>query len=204
VQTPRLLFLSVMVVLVLGAQGGRFEQQKRLGFAYLKEGKYDSAAAKLEEIWDLDKSDPMVGEGLAIAYLNGSDRKANREIVGKAHQIMEKALADGGRAVFVVVHSHERLSFLQGHELINFCSGQLQLSKDRISYVSESGDKGGQHSFDLAAGGVKEIAANSDRLTFHIKSADGKNFNLAPRSRAQEDSDFLLSLAGKYVKSSSK
>jgi hypothetical protein len=204
VQTLRLLLLSVMVVLVLGAQGGRLEQQKRLGFAYLKDGKYDNAAAKLEEIWDLDKSDPMVGEGLAIAYLNGSDRKANPQIVPKANQMMEKALADGGRAVFIVVHSHERLSFLQGHELINFCSGQLQVRKDRISYVSESGDKGGQHSFDLPADAIKEIAANSDHLTFHIKGADGKNFNLAPRSRAQEDSEFLLSLAGKYVKPSSK
>ena len=203
-QTLRLLFLSVIVVLVLGAQGGRFEQQKRLGFAYLKDGKYDNAAAKLEEIWDLDKSDPMVGEGLAIAYLNGSDRKTNPEVVTKAYQMMDKALASGARAVFVVVHSHEKLSFLQGHELINFCSGQLQLSKDRISYVSESGDKGGQHSFDLPADGVKEIAANSDHLTFHIKSADGKNFNMAPRSRAPEDTGFLLSLAGKYVKSSSK
>ena len=200
----RFVFLGVLVVLVLGAQGGRFEQQKRLGFAYLKDGKYDNAAAKLEEIWDLDKSDPMVGEGLAMAYLNGADRKANREVVAKAYQMMEKALADGGKAVFIVVHSHERLSFLQGHELINFCSGQLQVSKDRISYVSESGDKGGQHSFDLPAGSIKEIAANSDHLTFHIKSADNKNFNMAPRSRAQEDSDFLLSLAGKYVKSSSK
>jgi hypothetical protein len=204
VQTLRLLLLSVMVVLVLGAQGGRFEQQKRLGFAYLKDGKYDNAAAKLEEIWDLDKSDPMVGEGLAIAYLNGSDRKANHEVVTKAYQMMEKALADGGKAVFVVLHSHERLSFLQGHELINFCSGQLQVRKDRISYVSESGDKGGQHSFDLPADSVKEIAANSDHLTFHIKGADGKNFNMALRSRAPEDTDFLLSLAGKYVKSSSR
>jgi hypothetical protein len=196
------LFSSFALAVLLFGQGGRFEQQKRQGLAYLKDGKYEKAAAKLEEVWDYEKSDPMVAEGLAIAYLNGTDRRNNPDLAPKAYELMDKQIQAGGKAVFLVVHSHEKLGFLQGHELTNYCAGQLQVRSGRISYVSETGDKGGQHSFDLAADDIKEISPNFDRGRgmFHIKTRDKQNYNMAPRSWDEKDSQFLFSLVVKYVK----
>ena len=193
--------LSVAMASVLCAQSGRFEQQKRVAFTYLKDGKYDNAAAKLEEIWDFDKSDPMVAEGLSIAYLNGVGRKANAEYETRAYQLIEKSLKNGGKAVFIVLHSHERLSVLQGRDVINFCAGRLQIQSGKVSYVGETGDKAGQHSFDLTRDGIRAFAANSGRggLMFHVATADHKTFNFIPRSKVDADATFILNLASRYV-----
>lgn len=93
---------------------GRFEDSKRLGLQYAASGKYDRAAAKFEEIWDQDQTDPMVAEYLSISYLNGDDRKDHPELQRKAFDLMEKSISLGGKATLLVHHSHEKLGWLQG------------------------------------------------------------------------------------------
>src|SRR5258707_959430 len=75
----------------LAQNTGRFEEGKRLGLQYIAGAKFDRAAGKFEEIWDQDQTDPLVAEYLAIAYLNGDDRKDHPELQRKAFELMQKA-----------------------------------------------------------------------------------------------------------------
>lgn len=185
--------------------GGRFEAAKRLGLTYLSRGQYDKAAGNLEEVWEMQKpSDPLVAEFLAIAYLNGDDRKSQTDVEQKASGLMQKAIELGGQATLLVQHSHEKLGFIQGNELTKFCSGRLSVRPGRLTFVSEAGENPGKDSFEFTAADLKEAAPNSDtsRGMFHIKGRDkGKErtYNMVPRSWARADSDFFLSLIHQHV-----
>lgn len=186
--------------------GGRFEETKSLGLTYLHRGEYDKAAGKLEEVWEMQKPpDPLVAESLAIAYLNGDDRKSEAGLDQQAFTLLEKAIAMGGQATLLVEHSHEKLGFIQGNELTKFCSGRLTVRPGKLTFVSEGGEHPGQDSFEFAADGLKEAAPNSDtaRGMFHIKGRDSKGkertYNMVPKSWAKTDSDFFLSLIHKNL-----
>ena len=191
----RALILVGLSVLIFGQSGGRFEETKRQALAYLESDQFDRAAGKLEEIWDQDQSDATVAEGLGIAYLNGEDRRYHPEIVTKVRALMEKAVANGGKATFLVQHSHEKLGFLQGKTINNYCSGSLSISRDRLIFVAHARKGIEPHSFDLGAGEFKISGPDADdkRGVFEIK-AKSKNYAMAPRTRIKSDGDLVLTI----------
>ena len=70
-----------------------------MGLQYVRNAQFDKAAAKLEEVWEQQQPpDPAIAEHLAIAYLNGEDRRNRKELATRAYEIMEKAVAAGGQA----------------------------------------------------------------------------------------------------------
>src|SRR5258708_2078718 len=104
----RSLVLSLNTALLLAGQsGGRVEEGKRIGAGYVNSEQFDRAAGRLEEVWEQEKSDPSVGEFLAIAYLNTEDRHSLAENQIKAFEIIHSLAGAGSRVSFLVQHSHE-------------------------------------------------------------------------------------------------
>ena len=193
--------LALVTAPMVSAQsGGRFEEAKRQGLLYVKNFSFDKAAGKLEEVWEQDKSDPAVAENLALAYLNGADRDSHPEIEGKAVALMERSLAMGGRATFLVVHSHEKLGFIQGRRSSSFCTGFLTVAKGRLSFTSQSKEKPSEHTFDLSPSGMVELRVHTDNKegAFYVKTRE-KTFNFLPRNWSPRDAQTISNITNKYL-----
>lgn len=172
-----------------------------MGLQYVRNAQFDKAAAKLEEVWEQQQPpDPAVAEHLAIAYLNGEDRRNRKELAARAYEIMEKAVAAGGQATFLVNHSHERLGIIQGDNWTKYCRGRFSIRPGRVVFLSEAGDRPGEDSFDIEAGAIREIKENSrsSRGVFQVTIADSagkkQTYNFAPRSFSQGDAETLVRL----------
>lgn len=187
--------LAVCALLASAQNSGRFDDAKRTGLAYVMNELFDRGAGRLEEVWEQDQSDPLVAEYLAVAYFNAEDLASRDRLAPKAEQLVRKSLALGGKATFLIHHSHERLAWLQGREYHNFCSGVLSIGKDTIAYVGKKGDKASQHSFQLAraaAAGVEPIEKDrfgAVRLTVH-----GEKQVYFPRSRNPAEGNLILAV----------
>jgi hypothetical protein len=183
-----------------GQGGGRFEEAKRMGMSYIQGEQFDRASGRLEEVWEQDQSDPTVGEFLAVAYLNTEDRRMLAKMEGVAFAIIDKLVASGSRVTFLVQHSHEKLGWLQGRELNQYCRGRLSIENNRIVYVSEKGERKSQHSFDIGASELKAISLNADdqRGTFQLKFAAG-NYFIATRNRNRNEARRIVDLVHQQV-----
>src|SRR5438874_5320584 len=94
--------LASGALLEAGQSGGRFEEAKRMGMAYVNSEQFDKAAGRLEEVWEQDQSDPVVGEFLAVAYLNSEDRRSLPQNQKQAFAIIDHLVASGSRVTFLV------------------------------------------------------------------------------------------------------
>jgi hypothetical protein len=99
----------------------------------------------------------------------------------------------GGIVWFRVYHDHGNGSFRQ------HCSGDLGVAKDRVEFRAQ----GAPHNFNMPLATVVEARANSAVKVlagvsgdFHIKSSDGRNFNLVSMSNAKPVRDIILNLIG--------
>jgi hypothetical protein len=183
--------LSVAFGLSVFGQGdGRFYDAKRQAADYLDSGQYDRAAARFEEVWEKDQSDPSVAEGLAIAYLNGEDRRYHTELEAKAQRLIQEAIRLGGTATFLVQHSHEKFNGLKPPN--DYCSGKLSIKAGKLVFVAQARKGVEAHSFD-ATGGLR-VAAVGENGAFQIKTDMG-NFIMFPRTRIKRDTDLIVSLA---------
>jgi hypothetical protein len=174
----------------LAQQNGRFSELKNQGFELFQQGKYAEVAGKMEEIWEQDQSDPKVAEYLALGYLYGEHNPA------KAKPIMERAIVDGGQATFLVSHSHERLSALQGDTMNQFCTGRMSVLPGKLVFVSDSGE----HSAGITAADLKDfrvLAGAPGRI--HIKSA-GKSYVFRVKSQTRDEAVLLGRIAEENLK----
>jgi hypothetical protein len=186
--------LVLLLPLIAGAQGnGRLEEVKRLAIGYVESARdgrqFDRAAAKLEEVWEQDQTDVAIAEGLAIAYLNGDDRQYNPAAETKAIALMEKALAAGGRATFLVKHSHEHLR-LTGRTITKYCAGKLSVRAGHLIYVGMPVATDPAHSFDLAAAEVQVGEPNRQDGMVQVKfRLEGRTetYSLLPRNGNARD-----------------
>jgi hypothetical protein len=193
------IWIAVLAAVFCSAQG-RFEENKRLGMTYLKEGRFDKAAAKLEEVHEMEPGDTMVAEALAISYFNGDDRKDNFDIDKKGFAILEKLLEKGGKAPFLVQLSLSNSFLSSGVAPTKFCNGRLTLSKGRLSFLCEKGEKPEENSFDVAGSEVKELGDRFDRgrglFTFKIGK---RTYNFYPASWDKKHGQYFLVLAKQYL-----
>jgi len=191
--------------LLISQSGGRFDEAKRLAFLNVRDGQFDKAAVRLEEVWEQQRPpDSAVAEHLAMAYLNGEDRKSRRDLEAKAYELMGKSIAAGGQATFVVNHSHEGFGAIQGNNWTRFCRGRLSVRPGRIIYVSEAGERVGEDSFDIEPAGLREFSeGRGDRGVFRLRIRDAagkeRNYNMAPRSWSAQDTRELIRLVTAHV-----
>ena len=197
-----LVFLAGWATLVYAQVSGRFEEAKRLGMAHIQDEQFDKAAGRLEEVWEQTQADPSVGEYLAIAYLNTQDRRNLPDFEKQAFAIIDKLVTSGKRVSFLVQHSHEKLGWLQGRELNQYCRGRLSIENRHLIFVAEKGEKAGEHSFDIEAPKVKSVALNEDdrRGTFRLKMAD-RDYFMATRNRNRDEARKIVELVRQMIDS---
>jgi len=118
--------------------------------------------------------------------------------VGPAIQNYQAAIAHGGQATFHVAHDHSTGNFTTN------CKGYLYVSKSQVHFKAYDS----VHEFSAPRSQIREFKRNRftinlsqraavDLKAFHVKLADGRNFNLAPLSHFQEaERDLILSIGG--------
>lgn len=190
-----------VAALAFAQSGGRLEDTKKSALAYLDSNQYDRAAAKFEEVWSQDQSDPSVAENLAIAYMNGQDRELRPELVDKAQEMMEAALKQGGAASFLVQHSHEKLGWLKGKVITDYCSGRLSISNGKLVYVAQARMGIKAHSFDITTNDIKVVIGPDSLGSFTIKTQDKKdnNYVMIPKSRVPADGGVIVTLLNRNL-----
>ncbi len=173
-------------------------------------GDYDSLIAQAKAAWSvrqysqvqnllrqairLDPNKPRAYSGLGELQLyifndlNGASQNA------------QAAIAHGGEAVFHVRHDHSSDTFTVQ------CTGKLYVSQSGVRFVPDTGS----HAFEARKGDLREVKRNRgvtigfrqkavDLHPFHIKLANGQNYNLAPSSReADAERNLILTLVGEH------
>lgn len=192
---PVLFIASVLFLLaaptLCGQENGRLAAQKSRGIDLIEHGKFQEAAGILEGVWEQNQTDYKVAEFLAIAYLDGDREPA------KAEPLLEKAIALGGQATFLVQHSHEKLHVLTGSTITEFCSGHLSINSGHLSYVADNPD----HSIQVSAAEIRSFKAvhdNSQGL-FVLSLTNKKTYTFRPRSWSPKETQLLSAFVKKYV-----
>jgi hypothetical protein len=195
--TCALILSAFFAGLILEAQNsGRFEEAKRMGLAYINSGQFDKAAGRLEEVWEQDQSDASVGENLALAYLNTENRHSLPGMQKQAFAIIENLVAMNRPVSFMVQHSHEKLSWLQGREWHQYCSGRLTITGNLLSYMADKGKDASAHAFEEPLHGLPKNAIelnDSGTGVFHLKTPKG-GYVMSVRNRNGEEATFLVAL----------
>lgn len=191
------LLLSFAAVLH-SQSGGRFDDTKRLAQQYLDSDQFDKAAGKLEEIWEQDQTDATVAENLAIAYLNGDDRRYHPEVADKVGKLLEASLKLGGKATFLVQHSHEGkfVKLATGGDSLKYCNGKLSISQGKISFVMKQLKGAEDHSFEATSDEIK-VSGPTKSGGFKISrriETKWKDYSMAPRNGSQADTTLILSI----------
>jgi serine/threonine protein kinase/tetratricopeptide (TPR) repeat protein len=102
-----------------------------------------------------------------------------------------EALSRGGTVWFRVYHDHLNMTFQQR------CTGDLGVAKDHVEFAAQDQ----AHNFRIAKSDIREIQGNRIPFRpvsgdFHVKSTDGRNFNLISVSNPKAVRDMILQLAG--------
>ncbi|MCC6364395.1 MAG: protein kinase [Bryobacterales bacterium] len=102
-----------------------------------------------------------------------------------------EALSRGGTVWFHVYHDHLNMTFQQR------CAGDLGIAKDHVEFTSQDQ----AHNFRIAKSGLREVQGNRIPFRpvsgdFHVKSTDGRNFNLISVTNPKAVRDMILQLAG--------
>jgi hypothetical protein len=180
----------LLAALATAQQDGRFAELKARGFEAFEKGKYPETAGRLEEIWEQDQSDAKVAEYLAMGYLYGEHS------LSKAEPLMEKALALGGQASFLVIHSHERMGMLNSDLITDFCAGRISVSPGKLIFVADSGE----HTMTVVPADLKSFSILSGAPgRIRIKTAD-KNCVFRVKTQTRGEAMLLGRLAEQSLK----
>jgi hypothetical protein len=194
-------YLFLLLAVICFAQSGRFAETKRLAFVNLEGGNYDRASALFEEVWENEPPDPIIAESLALAYLNGNERRRQPKLVQKAASLLGEALDLGGQATFLVHQSREKLTWLQGRRFNDYCSGLLSLRQDRLIYLPQQCYTHSSDPFDVSFDQIKEMSleGKGEQGAFRIVLKTGSKYVMVPRTRLREDTLLLFRLAATYM-----
>lgn len=201
--------LLALIPAAHGRDGSRFEEAKKLALQYIDSDQFDRAAGKLEEIREQDKTDPVVAENLAIAYLNGDDRRYHPEAADKALQMMEEAIKLGGKATFLVQHKHEgKLERLAtGGDSLRYCDGKLVIEKGKVRFIMKPlrGSKE-DHSFEAPSAQLRYSGrdnASTFSISHEVDNDKGKptwkKYTMEQRNGRMEDNKLILALIGEHA-----
>jgi len=147
----------------------------------------------LNQALTLDPNQPRAYSGLGELNLYVFDN------VAIARRNDQAAIEHGGEAVFHVIHDHS------GETFAVHVAGKLYVSATAVRYVPDSGP----HAFNVKKSDVREVRKNrimgvgigrqkpADLHPFHIRLANGQNYNFAPTSTKPElERELILDLLG--------
>ncbi len=189
-----LLLILAAVIGVPGQNFGRFAALTGKGIELVNQGRFREAENALSEVWENGQSDSAVAENLAMAILYGDHDAA------RAQELMETSLALGGRASFLMQHTHEKGTVIS-MDTSDFCSGRLSIYPDHLAFISQSMP---EHSFSVPYSALKEMKRNkwfgSKDGILHIRTNDNRNYNLRPRTWSTEESSLVLFFMNKFAR----
>jgi hypothetical protein len=186
----RAVAVSFLCCALYAQQNGRFAALKSQAFELFDRGRFDQVAGKLEEVWEQDRSDSKVAEYLAMGYLYGEHS------VPKARAVMKEGLDSGGQATFLIHHSHEKMTILNGDTINNYCSGRMSIVPGKIVFTADTGE----HSTTFTAGDLKDfriLGGSPGRL--QIKT-NAKVFVFRVKSETHEEAALLEDFAEQSLK----
>ena len=143
----------------------------------------------LQQAISLDSSKPVAYQlmGFTQLYVNGDILSAERS--------MRAAIERGGNAVFRAFHDHNGY-FTQ------YCQGSFFITKTGVTFKADDGN----HTFQAADTDIKESKLNTlvgvNIGAFHLKvvqpGGKTKNFNFAPATNKQAESNLIINLIKSY------
>jgi tetratricopeptide (TPR) repeat protein len=162
-------------------------------------GDYDKAVPVLENALAANPGDLGDASLLAMAYLYSSSRLDQTSNLDRAKAAMDKVIADGGEAVFLVGRGDDPMKFAAVH-MLKVIQGELRIGKDSITFVPSRSATGGVG--PLTAADIKECGLNrtygSDSAAFHLKLQKAV-LNFRPLHFSRDESDLVCALAAKYL-----
>ena len=198
--TPSTESETLPTTLPLASSVGRFDEAKRTAITLIQSAKFARASALLEEVWEQEKTDSLVAENLAIAYLNGDARRKDPRLADAAVELMESAIGLGGKATFIVRLSTESFVWLQGRGYNDYCSGRLVFRPQRLIFIADPCHQRKPQSFDVSASAVKkfEFLDKDSHGSVRVRVRD-RNYEFAPYSEKREDGALITEFAKKYI-----
>ena len=175
--------------------GGDYDSMIEQAKTAWSQRRYQQVAQILMQAIRSDPTKPRAYSGLAELqlYILGD--------LGGAMQNYQQAVARGGDAVFHVLHDHSAETF------VAHCQGFLYVSRKGVRFVPSDSN----HGFTAVRADVREVRSNRklnfsfgrqtrpsiDPHAFHIKLANGQNYNFAPMSRfTEEERNLILGMLG--------
>ena len=162
-------------------------------------GDYDKAVPVLERALASNPADLQDLSLLGMAYLYSSSRLDLASNLDKAQKTMDKVIADGGEAVFLVGKADDPKKGLSIH-VVKVIQGELRFRKDSVSFVPIRSGSGAVGPFTGAD--IKECGLNrgygKDSNSFHFK-VQKETITFRPFHFSKDESELACSLAAKYL-----
>ena len=113
---------------------GELGLKGKMGIELVEHKSYDRAIQFLEDGLIETPDNPILYENLGVAYLGCSSSLDSETCLKKAEQSMDKAIALGGHATFIVDRSLDKMHLVKGTNLLNMKRGLLQIGKGQIVF----------------------------------------------------------------------
>ncbi len=157
------------------------------GLRYTEQRRYSDAINALEEAWELDPTNPIVAEHLALAYLY-ERIPPSVEALTRARGLMRFALEHGGQVTVRVRHLHRGMRWVVSAD--DHCSGRLVLSRSGVQFRTPLSE----HSFSLGPEQLVGAGTPAGRqpssaggLTLRVKDGKRHRFRTGTLSRAEAE-----------------
>ena len=151
-------------------------------------------------------SAPKANKSPAEAYEALARTSLQNKDYDQARQHMGSALAQGGKASFMVVHDHNRGNF-DKDDSKGTCVGELMIFADEVRFEPrDEADRFAANWSDVRDAGSNRFFG-SGRGGFHVTINAGgkyKNFNLAPESKEKAEGKLILDLLNAYTRKSDR
>jgi hypothetical protein len=175
------------------AHAGNYEQRVN-DAARIAEEDSDRGLAELQRLAADEPNRPEAYEAMAGLSLRKKD-------YGQARELIESALAHGGKASISIIHDHSRGNFDKGDTKAT-CVGDLIILANEVKFETAGDDR-----FSASWADVRNAGSNrffgSGIGGFHVAINAGgkyKNFNLAPESKDKAEGKLVLDLLTAYAR----
>lgn len=166
------------------------------GLRQSEAGQYREAINTLEEAWELDSSNPVVAEHLALSYLN-EEYPPGEAALRSARWLLRFSLENGGQATVRARHLHRGWQWFKSTE--DSCFGRLLVNADGVHYIATDSD----HSFSLEPAAIDTVTLAKQNPSFagifNLKTADGARYRLRTGTRTHGEAKLFVDLILNFV-----
>ncbi len=174
---------------------GELGPKGKMGVESVENKSYERAIQFLEEGLTETPDNPVLYEYLGIAYLSCSSSLDSETCLKKAEQSMDKAIALGGHATFIVDRSLDKAHLVKGTNLLNMKRGLLQVGKGQIEFKPNK-DESGTITIpqdDLKSFGMNSYSGKAINM-FHLSTKKQGNLDFRTADFSSDEARLLFRL----------